>query len=372
MRMVRGHYPEPAPPTAQEIARAKALLKEPQRRSLPRLRWGLGGMVAVGVAAAVAITLAGGNPPAPPGPVHLDDRGMFLAAAEKAERQPTGNYWYVSQIGGHSYIMRARTGTYAVTGAHTESFSWWGAKPGMGEAFHSRVIPARPPTERDMALWRRAGSPSSFRVWSADSYSTYTTRAEKWRVDTRSGGGEFPGGLSSGDLRSLPTAPAELAERFLSRTAMRAAGALRPSAGREAELAGTKFMRVASLLAAPVPPKTRAGLMRALTTQPGVHAVGRATDPLGRRGIALASDGRATTVTGEFGAPKAEQGTYHSRAVIIFDERTGALLSQQEELTRPGGPYAEMKPGFVINYWTIRSAGWADARPTLPTGLPFG
>jgi predicted enzyme related to lactoylglutathione lyase len=33
--------------------------------------------------------------------------------------------------------------------------------------------------------------------------------------------------------------------------------------------------------------------------------------------------------------PKAERGTYHSRTVIIFDERTGALLSEQEELTRP-------------------------------------
>jgi hypothetical protein len=111
--------------------------------------------------------------------------------------------------------------------------------------------------------------------------------------------------------------------------------------------------------------------MRALAAQPGVRAIGHATDPLGRQGVALASDDRATTITGEFGAPRVEQGTYRSRAVIIFDERTGALLSQQEELTKPGGPYAEMKPGFVIDYWTDRSAEWTDTKPKPPAGLPF-
>jgi hypothetical protein len=112
--------------------------------------------------------------------------------------------------------------------------------------------------------------------------------------------------------------------------------------------------------------------MRALATQPGVRAIGHDTDPLGRRGVALASDDRAVTVTGEYGAPKAEQGAYRSRSVIIFDERTGALLSHQEELTRPGGPYADKKPGFVIDYWTERSAKWTDTKPTPPAERPFG
>ncbi|MFC6932198.1 hypothetical protein ACFQHO_18910 [Actinomadura yumaensis] len=61
VRMVRDCSPDPAPPTAREIAQAKALLNEPPRRSLPRLRWGLGGVVAAGAAAAVAITLVGGT-----------------------------------------------------------------------------------------------------------------------------------------------------------------------------------------------------------------------------------------------------------------------------------------------------------------------
>src|SRR5215469_10131512 len=59
MRMVRVLYPEPAPPTAQEVAQARALLAGSPRRA-PRqlqLRWGLGGAAMAG-AAAVAVALA--------------------------------------------------------------------------------------------------------------------------------------------------------------------------------------------------------------------------------------------------------------------------------------------------------------------------
>jgi hypothetical protein len=128
-----------------------------------------------------------------------------------------------------------------------------------------------------------------------------------------------------------------------------------------------------ALAAAPVPPKVRAGLMRAAAGQPGVHAIGRDTDPLRRQGVALASDDTASTWTGEYGGTKADRGTYRSRTVIIFDQHTGAMLSEQEELTKPGGPYAEMKPGFIINYYAYRSAGWTDDKPTTPpAALPFG
>jgi hypothetical protein len=133
-----------------------------------------------------------------------------------------------------------------------------------------------------------------------------------------------------------------------------------------------KIVAVAALLRTPIPSGVRAGLMRALAGQQGVRAIGHATDPLGRPGVAMASDDRTVTATGEYGGPKAEQGTYRVRQVIIFDERTGALLATQEELTKPGGPYSEMRPGFVINYSAARSVKWTDAKPTPPAGLPFG
>jgi hypothetical protein len=121
---------------------------------------------------------------------------------------------------------------------------------------------------------------------------------------------------------------------------------------------------VAGLMFCPVPPKVRAGLIRALATQPGVHSIGHDTDPLGRHGVALASGDQAS---GD------KQGTYRSRSVAVFDERTGALLSIQEELTEPGGEYAEMKPGFILDYETVRSAAWTGTKPGRPSAeVPFG
>ncbi|WP_067825110.1 CU044_5270 family protein [Actinomadura kijaniata] len=390
VRMVRDAYPEPAPPTAREIARARALLDDPPRRSLPRLRWRLAcGVLATGTAAAVAVTFAGGNAPAPTGPITLDDRAAVLAAAEKAERQPVGSYWHSDVVSGQSYVVRSGTGTYAVIGAHNESFSWHGARRGMGERYYGRDLPVRPWTARDEAVWRGSGAPSGIRVWSGDKYLTLTAKTTKWsssgpeRGTNPGGGGDFLG-KSAEELRNLPTDPAKLTELFLKG----GGGGLNPDgtsprdpSGRkppgkdpsgEKRAGGDQINRVSSLLLnSPMPPKVRAGLMRALAAQPGIHAIGRTADPLGRRGIALADDERATTVTGEWGGPKADRGTYRSREVVVFDERTGALLSRQNVLTRPGGPYAQMKPGFIIEFQAVRSEGWSDTKPTPRPELPY-
>ncbi|KAB2350100.1 CU044_5270 family protein [Actinomadura rudentiformis] len=386
VRMVRDSYGEPPRPSpqqlAQEIAQVKAMLNEPQRRSLPRFRWGmggLGGLVAVGAAAAVAITLAGGGggentTVSPPGLVNLDAKGAVLAAAQKAEQQSIGKYWYTGTVSGQSYVIRAKTGTYAISGAAYESFSWSGVKSGMGDLYYGRDLPAHPLTKEDAALWRKAGSPSTFRVPGDGRTNTYTTKVAKWRSSGPNlggnprGGGDFLG-KSAEELQNLPTDPAKLAEMFLSGGELAKASPKRPMT--QAQRAAGQIFRVSGLLSTPVPPKVRAGLMRALASQPGIHAIGRVTDPLGRTGIALASDDRAITVTGEFGTPKIEQGTYRSREVIVFDERTGALLSRQDTLTKPGGRYAEMKPGFVIEYQASRSAGWTDTKPKPPAELPF-
>jgi hypothetical protein len=112
------------------------------------------------------------------------------------------------------------------------------------------------------------------------------------------------------DLQNLPTDPAKLAEMFLSQAEMsRLAMGLPPGRQPTPEMARqmkslrieprAKVARGAGFLEnAPIPPKVRAGLMRALATQPGVRAIGHDTDPLGRPGVALAADDPAVTVTG--------------------------------------------------------------------------
>ncbi|TDC66602.1 hypothetical protein E1200_16435 [Actinomadura sp. GC306] len=381
----------PADPAAararrdRDLARALGADREPVRSTGRRrpVRWMAGaGVLAAGAAAAVAIAVIGPGSPASPGTpatVELGKRAV-LAAAEQAEAQPTGKYWYSDIVQGQSYVMRAATGSYAITGAHGESFSWRGAEQGMGEAYYVRDLPARPQTPRDEALWRKAGSPSSFPVSSdGPSVTVYTKEPTPWRSGgpeagkDPDGGGRFLEGRSIKELRKLPTAPARLTDMFLSEPEIGKAAGVPPGKGPgpagRAAAPDAKVARVASMLGTnPLPPGVQAGLMRALAGQPGVHAIGHVTDPLGRRGVALATADRAVTVTD---GPEAERGTYRSRTVIVFDERTGALLSRFDQLTVPGGRYAEMRPGFVIEHQSVRSAKWTDDKPKPPATLPY-
>src|SRR5690606_37939538 len=113
----------------------------------------------------------------------------------------------------------------------------------------------------------------------------------------------------------------------------------------------SKLGAVGGLIAnSPVPPGVRAGLIRAATALSGVTAIGEATDPLGRKGVALASASRTVEVTGDSGAPPGQQGTYRARKELIFDKATGAVLASQYVLTEPGGPYKDRERGFVIDY----------------------
>lgn len=387
LRTVREAYGDPAPPTMTEIAQARALWEEkPPRRF--RLGWpfriGLGA-VAAGAAAAVGIATAGtsGSPGAPRPPANVDlGRQAVLAAATKAEQAPTGKYWYTDRVSGQSYIVRSKSGTpYAISAAASEMFGWDGVKPGMGTMYYDRDLPARPLTERDAAVWRADGSPSSFRTWSGDHHATYTTKAGKWRssgpnvgLDPQ-GGGRFFWGKSAEELRRLPADPAALTRMILSDEALQKKfGKTPPGASRPTELRMTPAakMRIASgFLTAPTPPKVRAGLIRALAALPGVHAVARDTDALGRTGVALAADPMSATDDGEYGTKKEDQGTYTWRSVLIFDESSGALLSMQDELVKPGGVYRMREPGFVIYHDTFRASGWSDTEPKPPAKPPF-
>ncbi|OLT14181.1 hypothetical protein BJF79_03230 [Actinomadura sp. CNU-125] len=308
-----------------------------------------------------------------------------LAAAERAAKQETGKYWFSDMISGQSYMIRAATGSYAIVGAHSEYFRWAGAEPGMGEAFYGRDIPSRPLTPKDEAAWKKAGSPSEFRVWSNDHYYTYDRSKTAWRVDDPNpqGGGKWLGGRTIEEIQALPTDAKTLGEKFFGADWEGANGkppvlddpeVREAMKRRRAEMnqPRDKVIRAGEILQdAPLSPDTRAGLMRALAEQPGITAIGEAVDPLGRKGVALASVSTPRTVTGEYGTPAAEQGRYGSREEIVFDRETGEVLALQQVLTEPGGPYRDREPGFVINYFVVRDAGWTDSEPEPPAKPPF-
>ena len=335
-------------------------------RSTTRLKLGIG-VVAVGAAGAVAIAVVGQSPgarPAPkksPGDGRLAGQPILLAAA-RAEAQPMGQYWTSDTIWGQSYIVSAKSGKYAITGAGSETFEWTSVKPGGGNLFYGRDLPARPQTPADKAAWRKAGSPTSFRVWSNDHYQTYTRSAGAWDADRPQAkpGGRFffmglggksraAQGVTIEDLQRLSNDPALLRKTYLA-------------------LPGDPSQRLMAigedLMNAPVPPKLRAEIMRMIPTLPGVYSVGTVTDPLKRKGIAFAADLPAS-------APSGRAPGFGSRTELVFND-AGEFLGSQDVLTKPGAEYAGQHPGFVINYHIARGSAWTDKKPTSPPAkLPF-
>ncbi|TDC87175.1 hypothetical protein [Actinomadura sp. 7K507] len=386
LRTVKEAYGEPAPPTLREVTEARVRMfgEPPPGRARFGWRFKAGfGVVVAGAAAAVAIAATGsGRPASPPAPVDLGKQAV-LAAAEQAEVQPTGNFWFYHGTMGRSFIVRSETGDYAIAAAPEEYFLRVGAEPGAGVGTYNRNLPSRPLTAQDEALWKKAGSPSKFKVWDGERLSTYDQSATRWRFwePARKGDGGWVGGRTLEEAERLPTDPGELADLLstgLLHFHLRAPEEkekIKKERGIPEPRSVTpldKLTVVAALLrTSPMPPTFRAGLMRALAAQPGVKAIDGVTDPLGREGVALAVDLKTTHVTAAQGAPAAERGDYGSRKEIVFDERTGEMLAVQTVLTRPGGPYRDREPGFVIRFRLALDSGWTDTKPKPPAKPPF-
>jgi hypothetical protein len=321
------------------------------------------GLVAAGAAVAVTVAITGQSPDGRPAPKKSTGDGRIagqpiLLAADKAAAQPLGKYWTSDTVWGQSYIVSAKTGNYVITGAAWETFEWTAVKTGGGNLFYGRDLPARPQTAADKAAWRKAGSPSSFRVWSSDHYQTYTARVGRWEADhpqAKPGGRfDFSGTARSsspsvtfGQLEKLAEDPAQLRRNYLDHR----------------ETPSQLLLSISDdLMEAPVPPRLRAEIMRMLPTLPGVYSVGTVTDPLGRRGIAFAADWP--------NSGRLYHG-YGSRTEVVFSE-DGAFLGTRDVLTRAGGEYAGLRPGFVINYHVARGAAWTDRKPAAPPAeLPY-
>jgi hypothetical protein len=331
---------------------------------------------AVAGAAALAAIAVGGTPFSPSAPssassasspatVPLNDTSIYLAAASEAEKQPAGAFWHSDVVSG---IARVLPKGYAVIVAANEFFHWTAVKPGGGDLLYGRNLPARPATGKDAAAWRAAGSPSSFHVVSGNGSKTYTTKAGPWQADAPGKGGRFylPGsseGLTNEQVQALPTDPAALTKLLFQPLGLPTAKA-KAAAAKSKKMGGVKgiirkpippneVLSAGTVLTAPVPPKVRAGVMRALAQRPGIRQLGAVTDVLGRRGIAIGTNGPVY------------------REELIFNEKTGAYLGEEEVLLTPNAVYPGQKPGFVIGYDLMRSSGWTNTKPVPPLTLPF-
>ena len=169
---------------------------------------------------------------------------------------------------------------------------------------------------RDVARWEAAGSPD---LPSGVSDNT------------------FPAGtLPYVDTTSLPTRVSRLE------------GVLRKEVeSRDVPEDVAVFLRVGELLSRnDAPPPLRAALYRVTSRLPGVALVGDRTDPNGRSGIAVG-------MTYGFSGARIQ-------VLMIFDEETSALLSQERFLLERAA-WIDAAPGTRISYVTYLASERVDS-----------
>lgn len=270
--------------------------------------WGLS-LVAAGAAAAIgAATVAlpgnGGPAPAVRTPQAPPAQTIMLAAADKAEGAPaSGKYWKVATVA-------------LANGTHVEA-SWTTPDGRRWVAFRTdRPADGAPATGLSRLKGPRPLGPTVL--------------------------GTDP---SMAELQNLPSDPGELkalAERNVPRIAP------------DAETGTAPITRAGYLLEAfvglltrqPVKPEVRAAAFRVLAGLPGVASAGRATDGLGRKGVAL-----------EFTQTTPQSGGTGIR--LIIDPETSRVLAEQAtaDAKRKGGAKS------TVHYL---DAAWTNEAPAVP------
>ncbi|MGV9851139.1 hypothetical protein ACWDWU_20575 [Streptomyces sp. NPDC003442] len=116
------------------------------------------------------------------------------------------------------------------------------------------------------------------------------------------------------------------------------------------------WRQAAGLIGLPVRPAVRAAAYRVIADLPGIRSLGEVTDPLGRAGAGFALPATA----------RPDYGT--ARSELIVDPATGALLSDQEVLTKPNAKAAEagLTAGTVVNYTATVASEWTDRQLRTP------
>jgi hypothetical protein len=396
-----------APPLSPPLVRPSGPPLSPadlRRRHRTRLSVAIGSTVAGVAAVAVAVAVAGHDVrPRPPKPqAKPNPMAALLAAADRAEQGTAGRFWYTDRVSSSAFLTKAG---YAVTGASDERFRVI-ARRGLSTE-DTRGLPSWPMTAADHAAWRAAGSPSRFHVWANDHYDDFSTTrsfptgaAPLWQRSTTTNNWTFPGTpvtrrvppnkeLTVAQVQELPSDPARLGTIFF--PPMEPLPPLTPETFFRTDWnqLGHMIDGAGELFTFPLPPRVRAGLMRTLAAQPGIHSFGTVTDVFGRTGIAVGVNEpdqeprdkigkNSKPVDDKPGAPLRPEkvgwakAPYGSREVVIFDPKTGAYLGSERILTRPGGEYAKQRPGFVIYFDLLRASGWSDHRPSPPHALPGG
>lgn len=363
LKMVRDLYGEvpPAPQLEDKIrGRLAALgMERGDGRATGRLRMGFGlGLVATAAAAAVGVATLGSTSPAGQGnpaqgkPVELSAQSILLTAADKAAAEPVGRYWRLDVMAGQSYHVGPVNGGYTVVAYPREDVQWMARSESEPDVFYTGLnagdAGAHPLTAADKAAWKKAGSPSTWRVWSNDHYATLSMAPGATTGAPSAGWISHeipPAAKKKKNVEEMKHAsdPARLREL------MSAYGTLHKASDADNRLTqGFGF-----LTRQPAPPEVRAAAFQLLATVPGVRSIGTVQDATGRTGIGLAA--RDT----------APDGTTFDE-VIVLDQTTFRILGEQHVVVKPDGSSRGMRPGTILDNEVVLQVGWTNENPHHP------
>jgi hypothetical protein len=342
---------------------------EPARRRV-RPVWGLSlaGAVAAGAIVAAAVVTAGGNPDGPAAPPRsggaepvLDAKAVLLAAAVKADGQTETMraYWHQATISSHLYMVGSGADRYGVV-VRDRAETWTPSRPGVRGWTLQQNLGAGPATAADAAVWRRAGSPAAFEIElpkpprahpGAGRLKTFTAKAAPGRADVSSaplvdGDKVFWLGrnVTMKDLRSLPSDTKHLKAELLRWYEGHDTESDRPMASDRWLYEVVRGL----VMDMPVTPEVRAAAFRLLAALPAVKSVGKATDPKGRTGNAIAVDEKT--------------GRGLLRHQMIIDLSSGTALATEDIVLKPAAGTG-IPAGRTVRSTVVTTTEWTDAHP---------
>lgn len=357
-----------------ELARAMAgdspgIRPEPARRRV-RPAWGLSlaGAVAAGAIVAATVVTTGGSPDGPAAPPHsggtepvLDAKAVLLAAAVKADGQTETMraYWHQATVSSHLYMVGTGADRYGVV-VRDRAETWTPSRPGVHSWTLQQNLGARPATAADAVVWRRAGSPAAFEIEVPKPPNTKprTGRVKSFTVKTAPGRPDVSSAalvdgdkvfwlgrnVTMKDLRSLPSDAKRLKTELLRWYEGHGTESDRPMASDEWLYQVARGL----VIDMPVKPEVRAAAFRMLAALPAVKSVGKATDPQGRTGNAIAVD------------EKTSRGVV--RHQMIIDLSSGTALASENIVLSPAAGTG-IPAGRTVDSTVIVTTEWTDAHP---------
>jgi hypothetical protein len=370
---------------------------------------------AAGIAAGLVLAAPGAShrPGSGPGSAHprtarprtaefTTARQVLLSAAAHVTGAPTtGRYWRVQEISGLTFPGGTKAHPYDIS--LDISYDQWNPRQaGQNYWLITQELGAVPATPADAAAWRAAGSPTT---WNSGERRPGMTRGGWGRplaattagLPPRATWGPSDGtvgfvegdlaGLKAAQFRRMPTSrrgvEAVLRQYYVATGCNR-----HPGCSPEDQFTWTDAL---ALLQDPVSAGVRSATFKVMASLPGVRLLGPMTDPLGRRGYALATSSLE---------PGGMPGTV---TAVVIDPHSGSLLATEDIAPMPRnvqchtiglanaanrgkpvfklylghgkyftgaciGPVYEGRSyaGQVDVYTALVSAGWTDASPVLP------